>query len=76
MADEVAAPVATEPTVSTEIPTRPADAAAEPAVAEAKPSEGDAVIATEGVAQGKRACAWRTLSLLTRRPNSPREGED
>lgn len=51
MADEAAAPVATEPTASTEIPTRPADAVAEPAVAEAKPSEGDAVIATEGVAQ-------------------------
>jgi hypothetical protein len=57
MADEVAAPVATEPTVTTEIPTRPADAAAEPAVAEAKPSEGDAVIATEGVAEGKRPYA-------------------
>ncbi|KAJ4343219.1 hypothetical protein N0V87_000441 [Didymella glomerata] len=50
MADDSAAPVATEPT-TTEIPTRPADAAAEPAVAEAKPSEGDAVIATEGVAE-------------------------
>jgi hypothetical protein len=57
MADEVAAPVATEPTVTTEIPTRPADAAAEPAVVEAKPSEGDAVIATEGVAEGKRPYA-------------------
>ena len=53
MADEATAPVATETTTSTEIPTRPADAVAEPAVAEAKPSEGDAVIATEGVAEGK-----------------------
>ncbi|KAJ4383008.1 hypothetical protein N0V86_002235 [Didymella sp. IMI 355093] len=51
MADEAAAPVATEPTNTAEIPTRPADAAGEPAVAEAKPSEGDAVIATEGVAE-------------------------
>jgi hypothetical protein len=57
MADEAAAPVATEPTNTTEIPTRPADAASEPAVAEAKPSEGDAVIATEGVAEGKRSRA-------------------
>lgn len=56
MADDSAAPVATEPT-TTEIPTRPADAAAEPAVAEAKPSEGDAVIATEGVAEGERNVA-------------------
>ncbi|KAH6638247.1 hypothetical protein C7974DRAFT_157292 [Boeremia exigua] len=53
MADAAATPVATEPTISTEIPTRPADAAAAPAVAEAKPSEGDAVIATEGVAEDK-----------------------
>ncbi|KAF1932440.1 uncharacterized protein M421DRAFT_54499 [Didymella exigua CBS 183.55] len=51
MADEAAAPVATEPAATTEIPTRPVDAAAEPAVAKAKPSEGDAVIATEGVAE-------------------------
>lgn len=53
MADEATAPVSAEVTTTTEIPTRPADAAAEPAVAEAKPSEGDAVIATEGVAEGK-----------------------
>jgi hypothetical protein len=53
MADEATAPVTVEPTATTEIPTRSADAAAEPAVAEAKPSEGDAVIATEGVAEGK-----------------------
>lgn len=57
MADEAAAPVSTEPTTSTEIPTRPADAAAEPAVAEAKPSEGNAIIATEGVAEGERSRA-------------------
>ncbi|KAJ4344898.1 hypothetical protein N0V95_006098 [Ascochyta clinopodiicola] len=51
MADEATAPVQADSTATTEIPTRPADAAAEPAVAEAKPSEGDAVIATEGVAE-------------------------
>lgn len=64
MADDSAAPVATEPT-TTEIPTRPADAAAEPAVAEAKPSEGDAVIATEGVAEGKRTVAYLPWRMLT-----------
>lgn len=65
MADEAAAPVATEPTISTEIPTRPADAAAEPAVAEAKPSEGDAVIATDGVAEGRSTRAEPSGCLLT-----------
>ena len=64
-----------EPKATTEIPTRPADAAAEPAVAETKPSEGDAVIATEGVAEGKinRACLQR--ALLTRHVSVPEKEE-
>lgn len=67
--------MATEPTTSTEIPTRAADAAAEPAVAEAKPSEGDAVIATEGVVEGRRTCAQLPQYLLTRQCISFREGK-
>ena len=76
MADEATTPATTEPTTSTEIPTRPADAAAEPAVAGAKPAEGDAVIATEGVAEGKRQRAWLPWCLLTRRRVSFRREED
>lgn len=53
MADESTAPVSAEPTANTQIPTRPAEASAEPVVAEAKTLKEDAVIASEGVAEGK-----------------------
>jgi hypothetical protein len=39
-------------TSTVDMPTRPADAVAEPAVAEAKPAEGG-IVATEGVAEGE-----------------------
>jgi hypothetical protein len=51
MADETIAPAVADTTTSVEEPTRPTDAIAEPAVAEAKPDEGG-IIATEGVAEG------------------------
>ena len=53
MADEATALVSAEPTATTQIPTRPAEAVAEPVAAEAKPFEEDAIIANEGVAEGK-----------------------
>jgi hypothetical protein len=52
MADEANAPVSVDATGTVDMPTRPADAVAEPAVAEAKPAEGGTV-ATEGVAEGE-----------------------
>jgi hypothetical protein len=53
MADEVSPPVSADATNTTELPTRSTDAVAEPAVAEAKPAEDGAVVATSGVAEGK-----------------------
>lgn len=50
MAEEVNPPVSADTKQTTEEATRPADAVAEPAVAEAKPAE-DGVIATSGVAE-------------------------
>jgi hypothetical protein len=52
MADETNAPAAADVTASIEEPTVPAEAVAEPAVAEAKPDEGG-IVATEGVAEGE-----------------------
>ena len=53
MADEATAPVPAEPAATTQIPTRPADATTEPVVAEAKPLEENAVIASESITEGK-----------------------
>lgn len=52
MADEVNAPISVDATSTVDMPTRPADAIVEPAVAEAKPAE-DGVVATESVAEGE-----------------------
>jgi hypothetical protein len=54
MADEVNPSAPVDATNTAEEATRSTDAVAEPAVAEAKPVEDDVVVATSGVAEGKR----------------------
>ena len=60
MAEEANPPVPADTAIKVEEPTRSTDAAAEPAVAEAKPAE-DGVVATSGVAEGNYLLAC-TLS--------------
>lgn len=53
MAEEAKSPVPVDATNNTEEATRSTDGVAQPAVAEAKPTD-DGVVATSGVAEGKR----------------------